>query len=141
MSVYNTEKFITAQEHTYLSALAEITAGKKQGHWMWFIFPQLKGLGYSGTSKFYGIESADEAKFYLQHNILGARLREITGALVAIQNKSAGQIFGTIDDLKLKSCMTLFAAVDNDADEIFKAVLKKYFDGQQDERTLQMLAE
>jgi uncharacterized protein (DUF1810 family) len=141
LPIYNTEKFITAQEHTYLSALAEITAGKKQGHWMWFIFPQLKGLGYSGTSKFYGIENAHEARQYLQHQILGGRLRDITIALLKIEEKTAREIFGTIDDLKLKSCMTLFASVDDDANEIFKAVLTKYFDGQQDERTLQMLAE
>lgn len=105
------ERFVTAQATTYESALAELRAGRKRTHWMWFVFPQLRGLGRSETAHFYGIESREEAVAYLGHPVLGARLRECTRAVLAVPNRSAHDIFGSPDDLKLCSCWTLFAEV------------------------------
>ena len=122
----------------YLKALAEVTNGKKVTHWMWFIFPQLKGLGFSETAKFYGITDLDEAAAYLSHPILGRNLVAISEVLLKIKGKSATVIFGTPDDLKLRSCMTLFSKVPN-ADPVFKKVLDQYFMGIADARTIQLL--
>jgi len=114
--------------------LAEVKAGRKSSHWMWYVFPQLKGLGHSETSEFYGIENLAEAKAYLAHPILGERLIEICKALLELPTNDANSIFGFPDDMKLKSSMTLFAmAADNP--EIFNQVLGKYFGGKPDQKT------
>ena len=131
------ERFIQAQEHTYAHALNEIKNGKKQGHWMWFIFPQLKGLGSSNTANYYGLENLEEAKNYLHDPVLGKRLIEISQALLQIKSKTASQIFGYPDDLKLHSSMTLFAATG--LHPIFGRLLDMYFDGQPERLTLSLL--
>ncbi len=133
------QRFLSAQANTYNTALNEIKNGKKQSHWMWFIFPQLKGLGLSSTSKFYAISDLKEAEAYLNHPILGNRLIEITEVLLKLENKSAREIFGSPDDKKLLSCMTLFRMVDN-SPSVFHEVLNKYFNGKLDKRTLQLLS-
>ncbi|MBJ6118511.1 DUF1810 domain-containing protein [Pontibacter sp. BT310] len=135
---YNLNRFLEAQENTYQTALAEIRNGRKRSHWMWFIFPQVAGLGFSETSQFYGIKTIAEATAYLNHPVLGKRLEEITEALLTIDGKTANQIFGSPDDMKLKSSMTLFAAV-SDEKPVFRKVLEKYFNGQEDTKTLQLL--
>lgn len=132
-------RFITAQENSYEQALAEIISGSKKSHWMWYIFPQYRGLGYSNTSKFYAIKNLNEAKEYLGHSILGNRLREITNALLKLENTNANRIFGSPDDLKLKSCMTLFSVTEDDDDNIFNRVIEKYFDNYMDEKTLKLI--
>ena len=131
------ERFIQAQEHTYAYALNEIKNGKKQTHWMWFIFPQLKGLGSSSTANYYGLENLEEAKNYLHDPVLGDRLIEISQALLQIKGKTASQIFGYPDDLKLHSSMTLFAATG--LHPIFAKVLDYYFNGQPDKQSLSLL--
>jgi len=130
--------FIDAQQFDYETALAEIKAGRKRGHWMWYIFPQIDGLGYSEMSKRYAIKDLQEAKEYLQHPLLGKRLIEISTALLTLYQNDATQVLGTPDDTKLRSSMTLFASVP-DADEVFEKVLKKYFGGKKDEATLSRL--
>ena len=132
------QRFIQAQEHDYQTALAEVRVGYKCSHWMWYIFPQLKGLGFSSTAQFYGINGRDDAKAYLEHPVLGARLREITSVLLTIEGKSAVEIFGRTDAMKLRSSMTLFNAVAN-GENLFQKVLDKYYDGKLDGRTLAML--
>ena len=126
---YNLERFINAQENSYQIALKEIQDGKKCSHWMWFIFPQIDGLGLSSISKEYSIKNKQEAIDYLNHNILGKRLIEITNALMKLENKSARSILGYPDDLKLKSSMTLFKIISSD-NEIFSDVLGKYFNSE-----------
>lgn len=135
----NIERFVRAQEHAYNVALDEINAGQKRTHWMWFIFPQLRGLGYSDTSWFYGIDGLEEAKEYMKHDVLGPRLLQITNKLKKHTNKTASDIFGYPDDLKLRSCMTLFEQVSDDP--IFGEILDTFFDGKRDELTLEMLNE
>ncbi|WP_347159336.1 DUF1810 domain-containing protein [Pontibacter chitinilyticus] len=137
-TTYNLNRFLEAQEHTYQAALNEIRSGKKTSHWMWFIFPQVAGLGFSETSKFYAIKSKAEAAAYLKHEVLGKRLREISEALLNVNGKSANQIFGSPDDVKLKSSMTLFNEA-NDGDAVFQKVLEKYFKGGADQKTLKLL--
>lgn len=132
-------QFLRAQETAYPIALAEIKAGKKQSHWMWYIFPQYKGLGLSHTSIFYSIKSLDEAKAYLLHPVLGARLKEITSALLFLEHKNALSVFGSPDDMKLRSCMTLFDIADGTDTNVFKKVLDVYFDSIPDNRTLQLI--
>ena len=132
--IYNLERFIKAQEKHYQIALKEIENGEKRSHWMWFIFPQIDGLGMSAISKEYSIKNHQEAKDYLNHNILGKRLIEITCTLMKIKNKSAKSIFGYPDDLKLKSSMTLFKIISPD-NELFTDVLVKYFNGDLCEHT------
>lgn len=134
----NLQRFLAAQTDTYDTALREIKNGRKQSHWMWFIFPQIRGLGFSETSIFYAIQSREEAEAYLNHPILGQRLIEISEALLRIEDKSAYQIFGSPDDVKLKSCMTLFAALEK-ANPVFGQVLERYFGGERDEKTLRIL--
>ncbi|MCF2491057.1 DUF1810 domain-containing protein [Dyadobacter sp. CY347] len=131
-------RFLTAQERDYAGALAEIKRGRKQGHWIWYVFPQIKGLGMSSTSVHYGIEDLDEANRYLQHPVLGKRLVEISNAILDVTGKSANQILGSPDDLKLRSSMTLFSMAE-DADPVFQAVLDKYFDGKPDQKTIEIL--
>ena len=130
---YNLERFINAQEHFYQKALEEVGNGKKCNHWMWFIFPQIDGLGMSSISKEYSIKNHQEAKEYLNHNILGKRLIEITSTLMKIENRSARNIFGYPDDLKLKSSMTLFKIISTN--KLFSDVLVKYFNGEVCEHT------
>ena len=132
--IYILERFINAQENSYKIALKEIQNGEKRSHWMWFIFPQIDGLGMSSMSREYSIKNQQEAKNYLDHNILGNRLIEITRALMKIEQKSARSIFGYPDDLKLKSSMTLFKIISLD-NNLFSDVLVKYFNGEVCERT------
>ena len=134
----NLERFLAAQEGDYEKALAEIKNGRKTSHWMWYIFPQIAGLGLSSTSKFYAIKDRQEAEEYLAHPVLGNRLIEISNALLEIEGKTANQIFGSPDDVKLKSSMTLFGALDN-TNPIFQKILDKYFDSAKDVRTLEVL--
>ena len=132
---YNLQRFTDAQEGVYQRASKEIKNGRKQSHWMWFIFPQVAGLGFSETTRFYAIKDIAEAGQYMQHSVLGFRLIEISQALLDIEGKTANQIFGSPDDLKLKSCMTLFSALP-DANPVFESVIRKYFNGVKDARTL-----
>jgi uncharacterized protein (DUF1810 family) len=131
-------RFLTAQERDYATALAEIKSGRKRSHWMWYIFPQIAGLGFSETSKFYAIKDQAEADAYLQHPVLGKRLIEISRALLELEDNHATRIFGSPDDLKLKSSMTLFAALPN-TDPVFNLVLAKFFNGIPDWVTLNLL--
>ena len=135
---YDLQRFISAQEHSYKTALSEIRNDKKVSHWIWYIFPQLKGLGCSQRSEYYGIENLDEAKSYLSHPILGARLLEVTEVLLKLDENDPLKVMGSPDDLKLKFCMTLFAYISEDG-SIFHQVLEKYFDGSQNERTLSII--
>ncbi|WP_343614959.1 DUF1810 domain-containing protein [Flavobacterium sp.] len=132
------ERYLSAQENVYEQALDEIKKGKKQSHWMWFIFPQLRGLGFTDYNIYYGIESLKEAGLYLNHPILGKRLEEITGAMLQIENKTALEILGRPDERKLKSCMTLFSLLPQ-APEYFVQVLEKYYGGEKDEKTLLLI--
>jgi uncharacterized protein (DUF1810 family) len=131
-------RFLTAQEREYERALAEIKNGRKRSHWMWYIFPQIVGLGLSDTSRFYAIKDQAEAEAYLLHPILGNRLIEISKALVDLEDNHATRIFGSPDDLKLKSSMTLFAALPG-TDPVFSQVLTKYFNGIKDWETLRLI--
>lgn len=130
-------RFVQAQEHNYDKALLEIKSGRKCSHWMWYIFPQLKGLGRTATSAYYGIDGLTEAAEYLSHPILGNRLREISRALIDLDTNDAHSVFGTPDDLKLRSCMTLFDKVS--PHDIFNGVLDKFFGGEVDYKTLKLL--
>jgi len=134
-------RFIKAQENSYEEALSEIKSGRKKGHWMWFIFPQFKGLGFSEKSKYYSIKDLDEAKRYLSHPILGERLKLITKELLDLNENNPRKVFGSPDDLKLKSSMTLFAAIDASQENIFNAALDKLFNGQTDHNTLTLIKE
>ena len=134
---YNLNRFIEAQNRDYDTALAEIRAGKKVSHWMWYIFPQLKGLGRSSTSEYYGLSGIKEAQAYLSDPILKARLIEITDAVIAHKDKSAEEIFGGIDAKKLRSCMTLFSTAAPDI-PVFEAVLEQFFHGVPDRNTLRL---
>ena len=131
------ERFINAQEKSYSSALKEIKNGRKQSHWMWYIFPQAQGLGFSETSKFYAIKDIAEARAFLQHPVLGSRLIEICEELLKLESNDAHKIFGSPDDLKLHSSMTLFAALN--IHPVFSLVLKKFFNGAKDRRTLEII--
>ena len=131
-------RFLQAQENIYSTALAELQRGVKETHWMWFIFPQIDGLGISSTAKYYAIKNRAEAEEYLGHPILGSRLLECTSTLLTIRGRTAYQIFGSPDDLKLRSSMTLFSAT-SPADSLFHQVLSKYYSGQPDPRTIEIL--
>ena len=135
---YKLDRFIEAQNGSYEKALAEIRGGRKRSHWMWYIFPQVTGLGFSETSRYYAIKNLDEASAYLQHPILGPRLVEICTVLLKLDNNNAGDIFGNPDDMKLRSSMTLFAEVEG-ADKVFKLALDKFFKGLKDDKTLRLL--
>ena len=132
------KRFLDAQKNDFERALAEIKRGRKQSHWMWYIFPQIAGLGSSETSRFYAVKNRAEAEIYMAHPVLGARLVEISEALLEIEGKTANQIFGSPDDMKLKSSITLFGALKN-TNPIFQSVLDKYFNGTNDLRTLQLI--
>jgi uncharacterized protein (DUF1810 family) len=135
---YNLNRFIRAQSGIFDEVVAELQAGKKHGHWMWFVFPQLQGLGRSEVARQYSITSIAEARAYLQHEILGPRLRECSRLVSIIQNQSIEEIFGWPDCLKLHSSMTLFARSTSD-NQIFLLVLEKYFNGVEDQQTLDRL--
>ena len=132
------QRFVIAQSRDYTRALAEIRAGKKQSHWIWYIFPQLTGLGSSHNATYYGLANLDEAMAYLKHPALGPRLIELSKALLQNPGNNATAIMGSPDDLKLRSCMTLFAEIP-DAEPVFGQVLDKLFKGQKDEKTLALL--
>lgn len=134
----NLKRFLDAQAGEYDRALAEIKSGRKQSHWMWYIFPQIEGLGVSEMARFYAINDLQEARDYLQHPVLGSRLIDISQALLGIEGKTANQILGSIDELKLRSSMTLFNAVTN-TNPVFQAVIDKFFDGQEDPKTRALL--
>ena len=134
---YTLNRFLTAQERSYDAALAEIKAGRKRTHWMWYIFPQIAGLGMSSTAQYYSIQDRLEAEEYMEHPVLGARLLEISRALLTLESSDATAVMGYPDDLKLRSCMTLFAQVSDDP--VFEAVLDKFFSGRPDSRTLALL--
>ncbi|HEY0736961.1 MAG TPA: DUF1810 domain-containing protein [Herpetosiphonaceae bacterium] len=135
---FDLRRFVSAQKEDYKTALTELRSGRKESHWMWYIFPQIDGLGYSPTSKRYAIKSLSEARAYLQHPLLGSRLVECAETILQLTGRSASAIFGSPDDMKLRSSMTLFAAVP-DADPVFARVLDKYFAGQPDRATLDLL--
>ncbi|MBL7812685.1 MAG: DUF1810 domain-containing protein [Bacteroidetes bacterium] len=131
------QRFIHAQETLYPYVLEELKRGRKTGHWMWFIFPQLKGLGHSSTADHYGIRDLEEAAEYLQHPVIGRRLVQVSNVLLSLSGRTATQIFGSPDDLKLRSCMTLFSRVPG-ADPVFQQVLDRFYNGLPDKRTLIM---
>ena len=130
-------RFLDAQRYDYDTALREIRSGRKRSHWMWYIFPQIQGLGFSSTAQYYAIRDLEEAKDYLAHPVLGARLKEITAALLSLDGLSAHEIFGYPDDLKLRSCMTLFSLAAPD-EPLFSDVIEKYYGGDADSRTVQL---
>ena len=132
------KRFVEAQKNDYQTALAEIKNGKKRSHWMWYIFPQVQGLSFSETSKFYAIQDLKEAEDFLNHPILGSRLIQICEALMEQNSNDAYKIFGSPDDVKLKSSMTLFAAVSN-TNPVFQSVLEKFFGGTKDMQTLRII--
>lgn len=134
------QRFIDTQKIVYAIALSEIKHGKKRSHWMWYIFPQIAGLGFSETSKYYSLKSLHEAEAYLQHPVLGPRLIEISNALFDLKSDDALSVFGTPDDLKLKSCVTLFSIL-HGTNPVFQAVLDKFFHGLKDAKTLEILNE
>lgn len=136
--MYNIDRFIDSHEIYYEIALNEIKNGYKYGHWMWFIFPQLKELGESDLADYYGISNLEEAKKYYNNDYLRKHLIEISKALLRVENKSINYIMGYSDNLKLKSCMTLFELVDP-KEEVFKKVLDKYYSGERDELTLKKI--
>lgn len=134
------QRFIQAQSTVYETALREINGGRKQTHWMWFIFPQLKGLGQSTMSQYYGITHLTEAREFLEHEILGPRLVSITTALLNQADRSALSVFGRPDDLKLQSSLTLFTIADDSEHSVFRKALTEFFAGKPDHKTLELLS-
>ncbi|MFC0778666.1 DUF1810 domain-containing protein [Flavobacterium sp. HJSW_4] len=132
------ERFILAQEDVYPLALQEIRKGRKTSHWMWFVFPQIRGLGFTDYNVYFGLKNLAEAKEYIEHPVLGKRLVEISEAVLSQKGKTALEIFGVPDQRKLKSCMTLFSRLPN-ADPVFQTVLEKYYEGLSDEKTIAIL--
>ena len=135
---YDLQRFVKAQDRVYDEACAELRNGRKESHWMWFIFPQLRGLGHSQMATKFGIASRSEAEAYLKHPVLGPRLRECSGLVNLVEGRSINQILGYPDDLKFKSSMSLFASVAPD-EQVFKECLQKYFGGELDQLTLERL--
>ena len=136
---YDLNRFIEAQQNKYPDALNEIRNGKKETHWMWFVFPQISGLGFSEMSKIYAIKDLTEAQLYLQHPILGERLIRISKLLLSIRGKTALEIFGSPDHLKLKSSMTLFSSLQK-TDMVFLQIIHQYFNGEKDIKTLSLIS-
>lgn len=134
------ERFVSAQQNVFQTALEEIKNGKKESHWMWYIFPQIRGLGFTDYNVYYGIKNLNEAEQYLNDPILGNRLIEISEAVFRQQVKTAAEIFGKPDERKLRSCMTLFSQIPN-ANPIFQKVLEKYYKGLNDDKTISILSE
>ena len=137
---HDLNRFVQAQERDYDQSLAEVGSGRKRSHWMWYIFPQFDGLGFSPISRRYSIKSLAEARAYLSHPILGARLEKSIEAALHVEGRSAHDIFGSPDDLKLKSCATLFAFIASDG-SVFGRLLDKYFQGEPDPATLRLLGD
>ena len=137
---FNLERFVAAQAPVLSMVVAELTAGHKRSHWMWFIFPQLRGLGHSSMAQFYGIASLDEARAYLAHPLLGPSLYLCTETLLAVHGRSLREIMGSPDDMKLRSSMTLFSVAAEADDTPFQRALDRFFDGRPDERTVALLA-
>ena len=135
---FDLARFVEAQEEDYARALGEIRNGRKWSHWMWYIFPQFAGLGMSSTSRLYAIRSAAEAEAYLRHPVLGPRLIECAEAALAIEGRTALEIFGSPDDLKLRSCATLFASI-SPPGSVFHRLLDRHFEGRRDERTIELM--
>ena len=135
---HNLNRFVQAQEDDYEQALAEIKSGRKRSHWMWYIFPQIDGLGFSSTSRRYSIKSVAEAEAYLSHPVLGPRLVECAEVALRVEGRSAFEIFGSPDEMKLRSCATLFGCV-VPAGSVFDQLIDKYFQGQRDGKTLRLL--
>jgi uncharacterized protein (DUF1810 family) len=135
---FDLQRFVEAQHGVYAQVTAELAAGAKTSHWMWFIFPQLRGLGRSSTARHYGIASLAEAQAYWRHALLGARLRECGHLLTHVRGRSALQIFGSVDALKLRSCLTLFERA-APGEPLFAELLRIYYDGERDAATLQLL--
>ena len=139
MSSFDLTRFLDAQARDYDRALAEIRSGRKESHWMWYVFPQYRGLGHSAMSQRYAIGSLEEARAYLDHPVLGQRLIACAEAALAASGRTAHEIFGSPDDLKLRSCATLFAAASTRKPSVFDAILDQYFDGRGDDTTLRLL--
>ena len=137
---FDLARFEQAQAPVFAQAIAELRAGRKRSHWMWFIFPQFRGLGFSTMSQRYAIRNLDEARAYLAHPVLGSRLRQCAAAVLDVEGRSAHEIFGSPDDVKLRSCATLFATASPPGSE-WARLLDKYFDGQPDEATLRLLGQ
>jgi len=135
----NLTRFLEAQNGQYEEILGEIRNGKKKGHWIWYVFPQISGLGFSETTKFYSIKNQKEAMDYLNHDILGPRLVEISSELLNLETNNPVEVLGSPDSLKVKSSMTLFSLLEN-TNPVFQKVLDKYYDGKKDENTIQLLA-
>ena len=135
---YGLSRFIEAQDTDYEQALAEIRSGRKRSHWMWYVFPQFTGLGSSPTSSHYAIKSRDEAEAYLSHPILGRRLVECAEAVVQIRDRSALEVFGSPDDMKLRSSATLFASLSPEG-SVFHRLIDQHFDGRRDDRTIELM--
>jgi uncharacterized protein (DUF1810 family) len=133
---FDLERFVSAQAPVFTPALSELKAGRKRSHWMWFIFPQLRGLGHSSTAQFYVISSLDEARAYLAHPVLGPRLIQCTETVLAVEGQSLHEMFGSPDDLKFCSSMTLFALAAGGDESVFQQALDRYCDGRTDERTV-----
>jgi len=136
---FDLQRFVTAQAPVFTDALEELKKGRKRTHWMWFVFPQLRGLGSSSMAKFYGIGSLDEARAYLAHSLLGPRLVLCTETVLAIKGKTLREIFGSPDDMKFSSSMTLFARALDDDSVVFERALDRYCQGRLDDRTLALL--
>lgn len=140
---YDLERFVEAQAPCYARVLEELAAGEKTSHWMWFVFPQLRGLGASSTARRFGLTGLEEARAYLAHPLLGSRLRECTRLVLAVEGRTAHEIFGSPDDLKLRSCLTLFAQAAGPSPaaqtRVFREALAQYYRGEPDPRTLERL--
>ena len=136
---YDLERFTAAQATTFDTALAELKSGRKRSHWMWFVFPQMRGLGHSSTAQFYGITSLEEARAYLAHPVLGRRLEEATQAVLAISGSTLPEIFGSPDDMKFDSSMTLFDLASDAPDNPYREALEKFCGGKRDQATLALL--
>jgi uncharacterized protein (DUF1810 family) len=137
-NAHNLQRFLDAQESTYETALSEVENGRKQSHWMWYVFPQIQGLGFSETSKHFAIKDGAEAEAFLKHPVLGSRLVRICNALLKLPGNNATSIFGSLDDMKLQSSMTLFSSLP-DADPVFQKVLEKFFKAAKDQKTLRII--
>ncbi|WPE23435.1 DUF1810 domain-containing protein [Shinella zoogloeoides] len=136
---FELSRFVAAQDHVFDTVLAELRAGRKESHWMWFVFPQLRTLGRSPTAKFYGIGSLDEARAYLEHPVLAGRLADAVDAVLAVEGRSVHDIFGSPDDLKFRSSMTLFDKAAGGREKRFRLALERFFAGEPDRNTLDLI--
>ncbi len=136
---FNLQRFVSAQAAVLSTVMGELSAGRKRSHWMWFIFPQLRGLGHSSMAKFYGIGSLDEARAYLGHTLLGPRLNLCTLTVLAVEDRSLHDIFGSPDDMKFHSSMTLFALAAPNQEAVYRQALERWWQGRADERTIALL--